>query len=401
MGEVFSVRDIISRMEWEQGDKENLIQLWVQASIAAPMDQAGKKFFQSLIRQTRLTNQFRAQMADPFNGHADSDARTLFDWARGRGVNPADPKFTTLGSVMYPTLFQFGMDEARLMAALMVKYKLIVDPEERRRFAIRFQIPSIGAAPSAGQEAAQTQIAVGPDFTWKGSNDEIELQGLFRPDPIDLDVGFLVRAIAATSGVCRIEINDVPMGTGFLVAPDLVVTNYHVLGKSDAEVDAAALGVALHFGAMTNQQAQEDQGQKIPVDVSNPVVSRSPIEVYDFVVLRADSSIYDCKGLKPTTLRKTNPAEKSGINIIHHSAGEAMRLQFSPRGISTVMAPEGKLQYASRTTGGSSGSPCFDDDFAVIAIHHAARSTGWGVAGEGILISTLYELIKPYLDGGG
>ncbi|MBY5783879.1 trypsin-like peptidase domain-containing protein [Rhizobium leguminosarum] len=389
-----SIRDLIKNMEWKHNDKEELIDFWRTKAIRAALPQRGIAFFRSLVDSAELNDDFRAEMANPFVGDANVDARTLFVWAQGKGVNPENPKYTTLGSIMLPTISSLGVDDARFTAAFIVKYKLIVDPEERRRFAARFQVPVIGEAPAA------SDIAVGPDFSWSGSNDELQLQKLFRPDPLDWDIGFLIRAITAASGVCRIEINGAPGGTGFLIAPNLVVTNYHVLGKTDAEIDATAPNVKLRFGALTNEAAQEDVGQLAALDAASPVLSKSPVEKHDFVVLRTDTS--KCKGTKPVTLQKTAPAQDSNLSVIHHSGGQAMRLQFSPTGVSTIMQQQGKLQYASRTTGGSSGSPCFNDDFAVIAIHHAARSTLWGVAGEGILISALYEdeQVKQYLDGG-
>jgi V8-like Glu-specific endopeptidase len=393
MEQNLSFEELKKRMDWDQEDKNALIDLWTKEAIDQPPNMIGIAFFQKLIRQAEWPDEFRAQMANPFQGDAGDDANTLFIFAKNRGVNPANPKYTTLGSLMYPTLFDFGVAQSQLTAALIVKYRLIVDPEERQRFAARFQIPF----PAAKPDVAKAAIAVGPDFKWAGSDDEIELQGLFRPDPVNLDIGFLQRALAASSGVCRVEIDGAPAGTGFLVAPGLVVTNYHVLGKSDAEVDAAAPKATLRFGALINEAAQEDVGQVAAVEKA---VAKSPVEEHDFVLLRADASINRCKGLKAITLKTAVPAVKSDINMIHHSGGHAMGLQFSPNGVSVIMADQGKIQYASRTEGGSSGSPCFDDDFTVIAIHHAARSTVWGVAGEGILASALYEAIKQFLDGG-
>ena len=50
-----------------------------------------------------------------------------------------------------------------------------------------------------------------------------------------LDVGRWLGGFAAQSGrVCRVELNDADpiMGTGFLVGPDVLLTNYHVLEKA-------------------------------------------------------------------------------------------------------------------------------------------------------------------------
>jgi hypothetical protein len=76
----------------------------------------------------------------------------------------------------------------------------------------------------------------GPDINWRGETDEIQLQSWLQPEPDYWDVGFLKRAIAQSSSVCRLEIPSRNiMGTGVLITPNKILTNYHVFKKPKKE----------------------------------------------------------------------------------------------------------------------------------------------------------------------
>lgn len=75
-------------------------------------------------------------------------------------------------------------------------------------------------------------------------------------------MGFLRRAIEQSASVCRIEIPSRNiMGTGVLIAPDKVLTNYHVFQPNDADnIESNARNAILKFGCFTS-----DNGEKILV----------------------------------------------------------------------------------------------------------------------------------------
>jgi len=74
-----------------------------------------------------------------------------------------------------------------------------------------------------------------------------------------------------------------------------------------------------------------------------------------------------------------------------------MMLAPSSNGVTGAYPDTGHVQYVSRTAPGSSGAPCFDDDWKVVALHHAVRSKMFGVIGEGILMSAIYGAIREFL----
>ena len=78
------------------------------------------------MRNSNLPDAFRHQVADVWTGAANIDAGRLFRFAHARGVNRKDPRYSTLASIILPTLEYAGADQALKLAALVAKYKLIV-----------------------------------------------------------------------------------------------------------------------------------------------------------------------------------------------------------------------------------------------------------------------------------
>jgi hypothetical protein len=382
----------LNSMEWESADRKYLVNYWADAAANDPI--SAKSYFKGLIASADLTPAFKRMVADPFEGNSDTDAGRLFQWAWGRGVNPKDERFTTLGSILLPTLENAGADQALKLAALIAKYKLIVKRRVAEEFARRYQIPV--AAPPPGGE-----VSVGPEFRWEGPNDEVQLQRLFGDEPADFYVKFMMLVVTAAAAVCRIEIDrgdgkpPVIRGTGFLIAPNLVLTNYHVLGESDEGVAEAAKRTKLRFGALTNVKADDGEGQVVPVTAA---LVMSPTAQDDFVLLEADSSIRNCSGLVPAVLSpEPQPSEGAGLHILHHPGGDAMKVSISKNGVSKLLPDQGKIQYFGKTLPGSSGAPCFNDQFQVVAIHHAVRSRFGGLICQGILISAVRDRLEPHL----
>jgi V8-like Glu-specific endopeptidase len=224
------------------------------------------------------------------------------------------------------------------------------------------------------------------------------LQGWFQPEPDLLDVGFLIQAIRKATSICRVEIGNVFRGTGFLIDPDLVLTNYHVLGMTDGEVVSSASQTVLRFGVFTSPEGKPDAGQRVKLHPDKPLVAFSSEKVHDFALLRVSDQIYGLKDIAPASFTTNQPGSHSGLNILQHPEGETMKLAISSNGVTGVYEDTGYLQYVSRVLHGSSGSPCFNDSWNVVAIHHAARSRFTGIVGEGILMKTIYTKIKQYLN---
>jgi V8-like Glu-specific endopeptidase len=69
-------------------------------------------------------------------------------------------------------------------------------------------------------------------------------------------------------------------------------------------------------------------------------------------------------------LRPARLEQDRRVAIIQHPGGFLKKISIQNNLV--AFADDRLVQYYTSTQGGSSGSPVFDDDFAVVAIHHSA-----------------------------
>ena len=375
----------------QHGDVEQLVALLAKTAMFS-LD-GPQAFFRSLVLEADWPDAFRMQVLGSLSGAPDAIARNLIFFAKERKINPSDPKFSTLGSLLKPLFPKVGFEVATTLAALIVRYRLYRDPKLLGKLIARYQVPL-----PAGAAADTGDVSTGPDFDWRGPNEAVQLQGLFqRHRSLSWDLTFLKRGIEQAASVCRIEQADgTVLGTGFLIAEEYVLTNYHVLVQGANTTD-----LVFRFRCVTAEEGQEASGQQFKLADGNPIVDSSPVEEFDYALLRLEPSVSSVQGIAPVSVNWEHPPEKDkGVYLLQHPLGQTMQLALSPNGITGVYERKGLLQYISETAVGSSGSPCFNEDWQVVAIHHAQKSGAFGVYCEGILMSRIKERIQKGLQRG-
>ena len=174
-------------------------------------------------------------------------------------------------------------------------------------------------------------------------------------------------------------------GTGWLVAKDLLITNFHVvMAREGEEADPSAEDLALQV-AGTEVQLDFDREGAVPrvTSVLEAVAlgARGPNDV-DYAVLRLQPLA--AAWPRPLRLRKQPPSvPKEGycVNIIQHPSGTWKRV--AARNNFLKSAGASAYEYFGDTLGGSSGSPLFNDAWEVIGIHRAGGpSSGVFVNGK-------------------
>jgi V8-like Glu-specific endopeptidase len=193
--------------------------------------------------------------------------------------------------------------------------------------------------------------------------------------------------------VCRVE--AAKYGTGFLVGPGMVITNYHVV-RAEIEGKNTPDRIVLRFDYKMNADGKTVQdGMKYPLAVGAKWLAAASPEL-DYALLRVTGnpeagSVADQPGapihgfLTPRaySFKKGDP-----LFIIQHP--EASPLKFAPGTVVDVSLADKRVAYTVNTQQGSSGSPCFTSDWQVVALHHF----GGKDHNRGVIFSSIIESLQ-------
>ncbi|MEM7714433.1 MAG: trypsin-like peptidase domain-containing protein [Cyanobacteria bacterium P01_A01_bin.68] len=372
-----------------QSDIDKLVN--VLAPLAATSNTSPQEFFKDLLNRANLPQKWVNGLAGGWTGNPNNDARKLINWALAKNGNPQDKRLTTLGSILQPLLIEVGFNDAILIVSLIIIYQLCTDKKLLETLRIKYQVPI------SATNITPTISDFGPEINWQ-EPDKTELESLFKPEPDFLDVGFLMQAIQHATSVCRIEISNQGIGTGFLIAPNLVLTNYHVLYSENTDTPINPSDIILRFGYFTSATGNETEGQTFKLDSDKPILESSPINELDYALIQVEDRITQAPDITPADCEFKNLPEKNmSLNILQHPEGASMKIAISSNAIANIFPDSGLMQYVTKTSSGSSGSPCFNEDWKVVALHHAQKATHFGSIREGILLNSIYKEIEQHL----
>ncbi len=272
-----------------------------------------------------------------------------------------------------------------------------------RNAKLKAFVASLSSA--ANPRKAPELESMGPGFDWRGPTDERELEGLFRAPAVSYNMSFLRQANQAAGAICRIELpGSQAIGTGFLIAKNLLLTNYHVIAPDQSSDPKALLSdIALMFEYLN--LLPENPSPESEAKIQTFKLAPQPLlrfktvsQGLDYALLQIEDRILTVD-MPPPPLPKARrlPSRGMSIHVLQHPNGQAMQAAFSNHGITGVYKQDSLIQYVSNTAGGSSGAPCFNDEWELIAMHHAQVAASFGIRCEGILFEAIYEDIADIL----
>jgi hypothetical protein len=232
------------------------------------------------------------------------------------------------------------------------------------------------------QEAGKPQTD-GPD---KAATPGFERN--IRPYLTQLDVHVWVEKLARIERrVCRIEINGNAAGTGFLVGPDVVLTNWHVVRDTVNGDGLGALTCRFDYYRLVN--GSRNPGISVEV-AKNGCVSHRPFSEaettatpdkppptdneLDYALLRLaigpDNFGDQPRGWIALPERALETPAGTPVLIVQHPDGAPLKLALDTNAVIGSNANQTRIRYATNTEAGSSGSPCFDMEWNLFALHH-------------------------------
>jgi endonuclease G len=162
-------------------------------------------------------------------------------------------------------------------------------------------------------------------------------------------------------------------GSGVLVSPHLFLTNNHVLGSADA-----ARTSTLEFNYQKNLAGTLQTPTVFRLDPDAFFVT-SPADELDFTIVAVSEASETGTstlefGHKPLTAITDEILAGECVTIIQHPKGDPK--QIALRENEVLFLPgnaEAFLHYQTDTHPGSSGSPVFNDEWDIVALHHSGK----------------------------
>jgi V8-like Glu-specific endopeptidase len=181
---------------------------------------------------------------------------------------------------------------------------------------------------------------------------------------------FLPRGARAARTVARICVaengRELPIGTGFLVSPRLLLTNHHVLP------DATAAGaVIVEFDAQVTVDNIPEVSRRFTLAPDAFFVADAALD-FALVLVSPDADGRQAGqtfGWNRLSVQTGKLVIGEPVNIIGHPSGRLKEISIRENRLEARL--DDFLQYQTDTEPGSSGSPVFNDQWEVTALHHS------------------------------
>jgi hypothetical protein len=193
-----------------------------------------------------------------------------------------------------------------------------------------------------------------------------------------------LRMSAAEAAVCRIELPaGQARGTGFLLAPDGVMTCYFVVSEV-LEGRTSGKDIVLRFDYRTDASgAVTYPGVEYHL-AHDWLIDSSPIEQLDYALLRVagmpGSDPVDGRADAPLrgwlTVKSHNLEPGQPLAVIQHAQGEPRKIAIASNAIVAADTETHRVTYRINTEPGSSGAPCFNQDWELVAMHERRDPAG-------------------------
>src|SRR5262245_25893653 len=187
------------------------------------------------------------------------------------------------------------------------------------------------------------------------------------------DISYLAVGMARSRSVGRVVIRDqkrtLGYGTGFLVAPGVLMTNRHVLTNESLVRDSTVQFRYERDVRGTDLEPVEFAFRIEPSPIIDPAL--------DVALVRVETVSTGGQPLDAFGWLRLNPAPGKAfvgeyLTIIQHPGGERKQICVRENKLLRFDDNSPFVWYQTDTVSGSSGSPAFNNTWDVVALHHSS-----------------------------
>lgn len=292
----------------------------------------------------------------------------------------------------------FDPDEIDLAGSSKVFWMRVVEEANRRRMVdnvidiARKEFPNVNFA-VLKQRLDNPVDNPEPEFSedrWNSSKSGHDLEAITGKQSTLKPIAFLELGLLRARSVARVQ-SPKACGTGFLTHNDIFITNNHVISNA-----ADARGSKIWFNYQKTVAGKDGEVAEFTLDPDS-LFETSPADGGDdWTIIRIKGNPNACWGALDVSANTVGMNDF--VSIIQHPGGMSKQIAIYHNAV--VFVDLGRVQYMTDTMPGSSGSPVFDDDWNVVAMHH---SGGWlpepgsnkvFFRNEGIHIRVLVDALK-------
>lgn len=275
----------------------------------------------------------------------------------------------------------------RLISNPLLKDSLTGQPSSRSHNSVLEEINSYAQLPPPASKAEANERLQKLSPQARG-----QLEAIIGGNDL-LPIWFLNRGAELRRTVARIKIVTADgaegFGTGFLIGPGILITNRHVLDQSDIGGDSLPSIVANAVAEFDVEiHPQEIAPGKTRLVSSTPAVFRLAPQTLlltdawnalDYVLIALESKSIDGQhdiseyGYNRLSADMGKTVTGEPVFIIQHPNGESKKISLLNNKMMIRNEQSSYLYYEADTEPGSSGSPVFNRQWEVVALHHSVE----------------------------
>ena len=241
---------------------------------------------------------------------------------------------------------------------------------------------------AAVEAAASVRGEVGEAETERRKDQEKSIKQYYEKIHEEADflpARFLQQGADLVPAVCRMRVlapdGNRYTGTGFLIAPGFIMTNNHVLETPQWAVDSQAIFDFQEGG----------ESFRVALEPERFFITN---EALDFTIVACDAR--QVRDIAPVPLLQNSAliTRDDRVYIIQHPRGRPKEVVL--RNNDVIRVRDRVVWYRADTEGGSSGSPVFNEDWQLVALHHAGWKEGGSkrATNEGISLPAIIRYLQ-------